>query len=149
MSWQASEYMDHNKTSIWYVGLAVGALGLGVFLVLVLGEWLSAAVVVLMAVALGVYGNKKPRVLQYSLTETGVYIGDKFYSYEEFGGYAVVQGQGLETIELDPVRRFMPRLAIFFEPDHLDQIVGILDRFLPRQERAPDAIDRLSQKLKF
>lgn len=148
-SWEASEYLDQNKNSLWYITLGVITLVLAVVLIWVFQEILSAIVVVLMAIALVVYGRRSPRVLRYALNESGITVGDKFYVFEDFKSYAVVQDGGLTMIELDPVKRFMPRLSIFFDPADADEIISILDRFLPRTERAPDAIDQLSRKLKF
>src|SRR5687767_323629 len=87
-SWEASEYVEHDRTMLWYIVLGAVTLALVVFSILVLKEWLSALVVVLMAVAIGVYARRKPGVLKYQLSDSGVKIGEKVYPYDEFRSFA-------------------------------------------------------------
>lgn len=149
LSWEASEYVAHQHGALWYLSVLGITVGLVAFLVLVLGEWLSAAVVVLMVIALVIYAHRAPRTLKYSLNQAGILVGAKFYPYGVFRSFALVQGQAFLTIELDPLKRFMPRLSMFIDQDDLDGVVETLEEHLPRAERKADVVDRLSHKLKF
>ncbi len=149
ISWQASEYIQHHHSPLWYVGLFVIAAGLAATMGLVLREWLSAAVIVLMAVALLVYSHRHPRVLDYSISNAGINISDKFFPYSQFHAFAVVPSQNLLTIELDPVKRFMPRISMFLDKAEANKVDGVLQQHLPREDRKADFIDRLSHALKF
>lgn len=148
-SWEASEYVEHSKPASWYLILIISTLALAALAVFVLREILSALVIILMAAALVVYGQRRPRVLGYVLQEDGVSVGEKFYPYSDFRAYAVFQDGGVPMIELDPTRRFMPRVSMYFAPEDADTIFGVLDTHLPREDREPDTIDRLSRYLRF
>ena len=109
----------------------------------------TALVILLMAIAVTIYARRTPNVLNYSLQANGIIIDQKFYPYTDFRAFAVVPDKGWLTIELDPLRRFMPRLTIFFDRDDTEAITGILEQHLPRNDRQPDFIERLSRYLKF
>ena len=112
-------------------------------------QWLSIGVFAAMGLALGVYAGKSPRVLSYQLDEKGLTIGDKFHPYDRFRSFGVIEDVAWHSIDLEPTQRFMPRLSIMFDSQHFDQIVEILTRQLPRQDRRPDWAERLSRRLKF
>jgi len=148
-SWEASEYVAHQHGVLWYLTVLGVTAALVAFLVLVLREWLSASVVVLMVIALVIYAHRAPRTLRYSLNQAGILVGAKFYPYGVFRSFALVPSQAFLTIELDPLKRFMPRLAMFIDQKDLDGVAETLEEYLPRAERKADVIDRLSHKLKF
>ncbi len=147
-SWEASEFVHHDKPAWWYAALALtiviicGVLGL-------LHQWLSIVVVVLMALAVTIYSRKAPRTLQYALDSHGVSINGRLEPYTHFRSYNVQPQLGWQEVDLEPARRFAPRLTLLADEDHFDQIEGILDQHLPRVDRDPDIIEKLSRYLKF
>lgn len=148
LSWQASEYIHHQKRPLWYV-----ILFMAVALLLVAGilthQWSGLVVLAAMTAAVVVYSNKPPRTLNYSLTNDGIVIESKFYEYAQFKSFAVISDVAWHSIDLDPVKRFAPRLTILFGDDDLDSIVEALSKELPRVDRQPDVIERATRFLKF
>ncbi len=147
-SWQASEYIHHDKTKQWYIIVIVGALALAAGLA-AFQQWFSIPVVIAMAAAIVVYGARAPRVLNYSLDDHGITIEGKSYPYSQFRSFAVVQDVAWHSIDLEPTQRFMPRLTILFDNDDFAVIVNLLSGYLPEVDRSPDWIERLSRYLKF
>ena len=148
LTWQATEYVQHHKSGGWYAGLG------GVVLVLVVVAyifhlWLSIGVFLAMGAAIAVYAHKPPRVLTYELNEDGVTIEGKQYPYRNFRSFGVVSDMDWHAIDLEPTQRFMPRLTILFGDDDFDVIVEHLSAYLPRADRNPDWIERLSRYLRF
>lgn len=148
-SWEASEYIEHERSPGWYIILGAVSIGLLILLTLVLREWLSALTLVVMVIAIVVFARRKPRVLHYSLSETGITIDEKIYPYNDFRSFAVVQNKSFKSIELDPLKRFMPRISMFLDPEDEAPAIEILEQRLPRNDRDLDPIDRLSHYLKF
>jgi len=148
VSWQASEYIHHDKRFGWYAVffLIVAAL-IGV--AAVTHQWLTIGVFVVMAGALAIYANKAPRVLTYALGDHGIMIEDKFYPYDSFRSFGVIRDVAWHLIDLEPLKRFMPRLSIMFEDDKRDQIVAILTEHMPRHDRQPDLVERAARYLHF
>jgi hypothetical protein len=126
-SWQASEYIQHKHGFGWYAIL----------------------VVLLMIIALVVYAQRVPRVLNYALTDAGIKIGERFFPYNSFRSFSLIPDKGFFSIELDPLKRFMPRLSIYLDPEQADKVAQALAQWIPRSDREPDFFDRLSRALKI
>lgn len=148
LSWQASEYIYHKKPGSWYL-MVIGFTAALIIFALITRQWLTVAVFAMAAMALLVYANKAPRTLDYQLDEAGLTVADKFYPYEQFKSFAVLQDVAWHAIDLEPTKRFMPRLTILFSDDNRDEIIDILAQYLPEQDREPDIIDRIARRLKL
>jgi hypothetical protein len=148
-SWQAAEYIQHHHSPLWYAGLGALTIGFLLLLVLVLHEWLSAVVVLLVVVSIVVYAHRAPRTLAYTLTATGIMIGEKYFPYSDFHSFAVLPYHGQMNVELDPLKRFMPRISLPADEQNLDAVIEVLGPRLPRSDRKPDPIDRLTHYLKL
>ncbi len=148
LDWQAHEFIHHQKQPLWYLGLFVVVVALLVVGVL-MHQWTGLVVLAAMTLAVVVYSNKAPRILNYSLTESGIMIESKFHPYDQFRSFAVFSDIAWHTIDLDPVKRFAPRLSILFEDKDLEAIVEALSDELPRVDRRPDVIERVTRFLRF
>lgn len=146
--WQASEYVQHNKGMGWYFGL--GGIVLTLLAVAIFTQqWLSIAVFLVMAAAVVVYAHKPPRILLYQLDSNGIIIEGKSYAYSQFRSFGVLPDLSWHTIDLEPTQRFMPRLTIIFDEEDFDSIVDHLSLHLPRVDRQPDLVERLTRYTRF
>lgn len=147
-SWDASEYVFHEKSIGWYLlfWLVVAALcaALGFF-----QQWLSMAVIVAMALAIVVYTRKQPRTLHYTLDEHGVTIEGKAMAYSTFQSFSLSEEVAWHSADLEPTKRFVPRLTLMLESDDVDKIEKILSAHLPRVDREPDWVERASRYFRF
>jgi hypothetical protein len=148
LNWQASEYVYHPKPASWYVFLTAIIAGL-LAVAFLTHQWMSMGVFVVMAVAFGLYANKKPRVLNYLADDRGITVENKFYPYESFRSFSLIHEASWSTIDLEPTRRFMPRLSILINDEQGDSIVDLLTNNLPREDRSPDTIEKLTRYLRF
>lgn len=148
LSWQAHEFIHHQKRPLWYLGLFVVVAALSAVGVLT-HQWTGLVVLAAMTLAVVVYSNKAPRTLNYSLTESGILIESKYHPYDQFRSFAVFADIAWHSIDLDPVKRFAPRLSILFEDKDLEAIVQALSDELPRVDRRPDLIERVTRFLRF
>lgn len=147
-SWQASEYVHNHKGAGWYWGLTAllvvltGAAAL-------LHYWLEIVAFLAMGGAIFVYARRPPRTLLYELTSNGVKADGKEYPYTEFRSFGVLSETEWHTIDLEPTKRFSPRMTILFEDDDYDIIVEHLELHLPRVDRDPDVVEWLTRLLRF
>ncbi len=148
VEWQAGEYVHHDKSMRWYLGL-LGVLVLLMATALFTREWLSIGVFVMMAVAVAVYARRPPHILNYLLDDQGVHIENKSYPYSQFRSFGVLQDADWKSIDLEPTQRFMPRLSLLFDDEELDQITSRLEAELPRVDRRPDLVERVTHAIKF
>lgn len=147
--WEASEYIHHEKDFTWFAIFGVATAVVMLLMYLILEDILSLLVVALMAVAVVVYANRPPRVLRYGVSDDGVDIGERKYSFESFKSFSIVQEGAIESIILNPLQRFMPPITVYFAPEQGQQIVDILSHYLPLREYEPDFVDRFATRIRF
>jgi len=130
--------------------ILAGLTGLVVAVVyLITREVFSAIVIVLAASLFGVTAQRKPRTLQYQVDSHGVSIGSKAYQYGLFKSFSVLEEGAFSSIQLMPLKRFMPPISLFYPPEQEEQIVNTLGSYLPHEERTHDPIDRLMRRVRF
>ncbi len=148
--WTASEYLAHEKSTGWYVGLAVVTVVVsGLVYMISSGDFLSIGVIVVVAILFGILAGKTPRELSYVVDEQGLTIGGKVYPYELFKSFSVLREGPLTSINLFPLRRFMPDLSIYLPPAEEDRILAALSDHLPHHQRAEHVVDRLMKRVRF
>lgn len=149
ISWMASEFIAHNKPPFWYMALIGGAAVLAALVWLFTKDKISTGVVVVAAITFASYGARKPRQLQYQLTESGLMVGEKYHDYQEFRSFSVVPEGAFSSIVFMPLKRFAPLTTIYYDPADEAKIIDLLAERLPHEERQKDLIDRLMWRIRF
>ena len=106
-------------------------------------------VVVLSVVALLIYVMRPPRILRYSLSNKGVSEGDRLYEYTDFKSFGILHEGGHFAIALTPVKRFSPRLMVYFPEAQGEEIVDAFGERLPMEEVKLDVLDKLIKFLRI
>jgi len=149
VSWTASEFIAHHKNTGWYLRLA-GAGFLAVIVVFVITrDFISAFLVALAIIFLGSLAGRKPRSLQYQVDGAGIHIGQRSYPYHDFKSFSVIDEGGISSIDLMPLKRFMPSLSVYYEPQDEERIIAVLTTQLPFEEGKKDAFDRFMHRIRF
>jgi len=149
VSWTASEFVAHSKTTGWYLSLIVAAAVLAVGVYLLTRDVVSTGVVVLAGLILAVYGSHQPRQLNYVISPKGIGVGDKYYAYEEFRSFSVAPEGAFSSLVFMPLKRFAVPLTIYYAPANEEKIVSIVSDYLPLEDHRPDAIDTLMKRIRF
>lgn len=149
VQWQASEFIDHQKNASWFLPLIAGGAVLCAVMFFITKDIFSTIVVFLACVAFGFYANQKPRTLTYTLLPTTFKIGQRSYSYDDFRTFSIMQDGPLYSIFLQPLKRLMPPLTIYFDPQDGEKIFDILASHIPHEDRVQDPIDRFMRKIRF
>jgi hypothetical protein len=148
-SWTASEFIEHHKSSSWYLMLVGATAALAGLVYLVTKDKIAAGVIVILGVIVGYYAGHKPRQLSYELNDTGLRIGDKLYPYANFKSFSIIRDGALSSIQLTPLKRFMPPVAAYFDPDEEQSAIGAIEAHLPYEEGSLDVVERLTRRLRF
>jgi hypothetical protein len=149
VNWTASEFIAHDKAPSWYLALAIITVVSTAVIYLLTKDKITAAMIIIVGVFFGVLAARKPRELPYMLDNEGLHIGEKQYPYDHLRSFSLVQQDGIESIWLMPLKRFMPILTIYFEPTDEQKIVDVLSQFLPMENHQPDPVDKLLHKIRF
>ncbi len=149
VSWEASEYIYHEKDFLWFLAVGVITLGFLAFSILILASWTFAILITVMATALVVYSRRPPRTLSYTLSAEGLHTGQQFHTFKEFKAFGVVQDGPLYSIMLVPTKRFAPMTAVYFAEQDGEKIVDIFGHHLPMEQLKLDFVDTLMRKLRL
>lgn len=149
LSWTASEFIEHQKPAGWYLSVVVGSIVLSVLVYLLLRDIFTVVVVALAALMFAVVGARRPRSLAYSISQVGIQVADKLFTFEDFKSFSVIEEGAMDAIHLVPLKRFMTPITLYFPPEQEDQIVNTLSAYLPYEDRKRDAIDRLMKRVRF
>ncbi|MES2971720.1 MAG: hypothetical protein V4702_05350 [Patescibacteria group bacterium] len=149
ISWTASEFIDHEKNASWFTGLAAATGALVTIIFLITRDVMTVIVIALVAILFGMTAHRKPRVLEYQLTNEGVGVGNRFYPYHSLKTFSVLEEGAFNSIQLTPLKRFMPPISLYFPLEQEEQIINMLGSYLPHEDRTHDPIDRLMRKVRF
>jgi hypothetical protein len=143
IQWSASEFIEHSKSKRWYMSLAGVTLVLSALVFIITRDKISTSVIIVAALAFGIFAARKPRVLEYRLDEGGLTIATKFYAYEQFKSFSVMDEGPVASIYLLPLKRFMPALSLYYSEADEARILEMLSDRLPLEERQVDKVDRI------
>ncbi len=149
-SWEASEYVDHEKSFGWYAVLAgVATVVAALVFIITQGDLMTTIVIVIAAVLFGVVASRRPRTLEYIVDNHGVSIGGKLYAYADIKTFSLITETAVHSVQLLPLKRFMPPISVYFPPEQEDKIVQMLGNYLPYEQGGRDAFDRLMSRIRF
>lgn len=149
ISWTASEYISHRKGPAWFMLLGVGLFLLIALVYLLTKDVVAAVGVGVAGISLAAFSVRPPRVLEYAITEKGIQIGQRFHSFSEFKSFSIIDDGALPSVLLMPLKRFLPPITLFCEPQAADDIISTLSAYLPHESKKPDAVDKLMSNLRF
>jgi len=149
ISWTASEFIAHHKSPGWYLVLAAAAIAGALLVWVIVHDKISAGVVIVAALFLGIFAARKPRQLQYRLDDKGLTIGERRFAYGSFRSFAVVPEGAFSSIEFVPLKRFSPLTTIYYDPADEAKIIALISERLPMEQRQKSLIDRLMWRIRF
>ncbi len=149
VTWTGSEFIANHKDSRWFAGF-FGALALGLVAVFLLTrDYISTITIGVAGILFASLANRKPRQLSYKIDNSGVSIGQKFYSFDQFKYFTQAQDGAIGYINLMPLKRFMPDVSIYFPPEEGENVISIISDHLPHHDEGERQIDKLAKKFRF
>ncbi len=149
VSWDASEYIHHDRDGLWFAVFIVITLLFVATSIFLLSNYFFTALIVVMAIALFIYARRPPRVEHYTLNADGMSVGEKFYSFNQFRAFGVVEDGALYSVRLLPTARFGQALTVYFAENDGERIVDILGAYLPMEDLQLDLLDVILRRLRL
>ncbi len=147
-SWQATEFIDHRKSAIWYGVLLLTALVVSAAVFGLTRDIISTVAVIGAFIAFGGYAARHPKQLQYSLYEHGLQVGTRYFNYTEFRSFSPADDV-YPSIVFTPLKRFGQLTTIYFDQEDAPLIMDLLSDRLPMEPHKLDAFDRFVQRIHF
>jgi hypothetical protein len=147
--WSAKEFIEHDRGAGWYVACILGSVLLAVVIYFITKDYFAAGATVIVGVIAAVHASNKPKELGYELTKKAIKVGEKSYGYGLFKSFSIAHEGAHTSIVLEPIKRFMPPMSIYFPPEAEKQITNLIGNYIPLQEHQPSVTDRLVHRLRF
>jgi len=149
ISWSASEFIAHQKSLRWYGALGLGAVIIAALTYLITRDKITTGVVIFIALIFGFAASRKPRVMEYRVNASGLQVGPKFFPYSELKSFSIMEEGAFSNIMFTPLKRFMPPIVIYYEPQDEESIATVLARYLPMEHREQGVIDTITTRIRF
>lgn len=148
-SWTASEYIDHKQGAGWFITLAAATVVIAALIFLLTRDYIATTVIAVLGLTIGIFAKRTPRELTYELDAAGIKIGAKRYPYRLFKSFSVIHDGALLSLNLEPIKRFMPPVSVYFDPADHERIFDLLEDRLPYEEKQLEFLERLTRHLRF
>ena len=149
VQWQAPEYIEHQKSPMWFVGFWGVVVLLMLAAAFLMKSWSFTILVPVMATALVFYSHRPPRMMSYVVSDKGIYINEQLHPMSEFRSFGVSQEDAMPALIFIPTKRFRPGLTVYFPQEAGEEIVDLLGSRIPMNEIRLDAFDRIVRKLRI
>ena len=122
---------------------------LAILTFVLLRAWSFSALIIVITIAVVVFGRRPPHNMSYQLTSSTLHINENSYRLQDFRAFGVIQDGALYSAVLIPTKRFMPAINLYFPPEAGAEIVDRLGSALPMELFEPDFLDRFVKKIRF
>ena len=152
ISWEIPEHNSYERGKWWYVVFSVAVAALLLFS-LATQNFLFAVITIIAALIILLHDSQEPPRIKFSITDEGVYVGKRFYDFDEFEQFAIVYkpNQDIKNLYLDFKNKLKPMLSIPLEDKNPVYIRNTLVEYLDEDtERTdPPFSEEFSQILKI
>ena len=149
IEWTASEYIVHEKDTMWYVIVSFVSIIIAVVVYLITSELIASITIVVVAFSAVFFASRKPETKNYKITTNAITVEDKRYSLNDFKSFSIVDEGAIDSIWFKPLARFKPMVIIYFAPEDEQKIADALSNFLPYENRELDPLDRFTRRMRF
>jgi hypothetical protein len=149
ITWTASEYIEHQRGPSWYGLLVLCTVALAAVTYLLTKDYFATGTIVVVGIIVAVFVGHKPQQVTYELNISGIKVGSKFYDYGSFKSFSITRDGLLNSLNLYPLKRFMPPIAAYFDAKDEERITNLVGDRLPLEEGRLDRIEQLSRRLKL
>jgi len=129
--WTIQEYEKHNRGILWYVIMG----GLGIFFVIygiITNDFLFSLIIILFAIILFLQAHQEPKQILFQITELGVVVGSRFYSFTELESFFLIYNPpNVKTLFLEAAGTLKPMIRVPLLDINPVEVKNILRAYLP------------------
>lgn len=149
--WTIQEYENHSRGVWWYIIMISLGLVLVVYGVFT-ANFLFSLIIILFAIIMFLQSHNTPPQINFKITEMGIILGSKFYSYSEFESFWIIYSRnGAKVLFLDMRSTLQPMLRIpLLDMDPLEVKYSLREYLAENLEREEEPLsDRVSRNWKI
>lgn len=150
ISWTASEFIYHEKSTTWFMGLGCATFTLALSGFFILGrDWYTLIIIMLLGIIFGVAAARKPRILQYIVDDYGLSVDQKHYTYDDFKFFSIIDDKAISSMVFIPSNRLGTSITIYVPADKIDDVSNLVSTYLPLEKHDYGYADKFLNKIKF
>lgn len=129
--WTIQEYEKHERGWLWY--LIMGGVGLALIIYgIMTSNFLFSLIIILFTIILFLQSHQEPLQVPFQITELGVVVGSKFYTYSELENfYFIYNPPYVKTLYFETKKILHPTLRIPLLDQNPIELKHTLREFLP------------------
>jgi hypothetical protein len=129
ISWEAPEYVQHEKGWKWFVLAGIAVLALIAYAVITSNWTLAVALIVLSAVYVWQHFYK-PNHVEIIISEAGIKVGNREYPFHDIKSFWIYYNNHVKSLNLRSNSRFLPDVSIQLGDQHPTELREFLCRHL-------------------
>ena len=133
ITWTAPEYEHRERRPDWFWALGVIAVSASIAAI-IFKNYLFAIFIILGTALLIFFSVRKPNIMEIEINEEGIQVEDTFYPHETIGSFWIDQSRENHKLLILSDRFFMPVITIPLENVSEEDIIDLLDNYLPLEE---------------
>lgn len=151
LSWEAYDRPHYERGSFWFAGMSLVGGALLLYAV-VTGNFLFALIILMSALVIYLSGIGDPQLVEITLTDLGVGVGDEFFLFREVEKFwFAYEPPEVKNLYIDLKRGIHTRTRISLEDQNPNEVRAVLGRYVHEdltQEEEP-FIEFISRVLKI
>lgn len=149
IKWSALEYEFHKKTPEWYWSLGIITAAL-VLAAIILHNFLFAVFAVLAGFSVGLYGDRRPRIIQHEINSGGVLSGNRNLNYENIDHFWINYNPPIKKeLILESKKTFSTHIVILLGNADPEPIRRYLLQYLKEKKIEESIVAVIARILKF
>jgi len=109
--WQVPEYLEHQRSRLWYMVMVGLALILIIYSILT-ANFLFALVIILVIFIIFLRSYAPPRTLNFQITDEGLLLGNQFFPYNKIKNFYLIYKPPIVKKLFFQLKGFAPDLSI-------------------------------------
>lgn len=151
LQWDAPEFQQVARPQQWYILFALAGIGLVIYAIFT-ANYLFALLIVILAIVLNQYFNRKPDTIKVGITREGIVVNNRFYAYDaDLASFWILYNPPeLKTINFAHRSSVQPDIVIQLEDQNPLKIREILLNYLPEDiEKEEHPVDTTFRRWGF
>lgn len=147
ISWTAPDSTKRTFSKSWYIKITLFFLLIIVASVVWLDSIITAVLFIVVYIALIIHTKKAPQVVNYSLSDDGLFVNDQAFKFEDFSSFGILEDRELFSVVLLPNKRIATSLVLNFDKKDGEAIVDFLGSVMPMKPVQENIIDKIIRRL--
>ncbi len=130
ISWEFPEFQKQNRGLFWYVVSIILSILL-LYYSFVTGNFMFIFIIIMVIIITLMQTVKEPMQVEFSITDTGLSIGEKFFPYDEIKDFWIVyEPPEVKKLFINFKSGFRPHLTIELKEQNPNKIRDILSDYI-------------------